>query len=292
MLFCTTDCLLVKPVYSWTDPNVCVCILLDPLESFRCDGCFLSGKIPTEVGKLVAIGKSLCFLSKPHPFVVAFDDNVLSSCTPKYLSHTQTQCSCITAEVWQSSTNTLTGQIPSEFGQAMMLREINLSKNDLNGPLPTEMGLLTNLSSLDVSTNMLNGPIPSELGSISTPQGTVNVFWRYMYMMQSSVWLCCPFGSSRTWFQNDRHTHTGHVVPSSPNDSPQLTRLLYVSFFHDTIPPCYSLELVSTAMFKLTFNGFTGAVPDELCRSRCCTNAVVTVDAGVASCPDCTTITC
>ncbi|KAH9309965.1 hypothetical protein KI387_037876 [Taxus chinensis] len=61
------------------------------------------------------------------------------------------------------SSNQLSGDIPSEFGNLKGLRTLNLSRNSLTGRIPVSFGMLEQLESLDLSNNKLNGRIPNEM---------------------------------------------------------------------------------------------------------------------------------
>ncbi|KAH7660288.1 Non-specific serine/threonine protein kinase protein [Dioscorea alata] len=57
--------------------------------------------------------------------------------------------------------NELTGVIPESLGGMKMAMELDLSNNHLTGVIPASLGALTFLSDLDVSNNNLTGPIPT-----------------------------------------------------------------------------------------------------------------------------------
>jgi len=57
--------------------------------------------------------------------------------------------------------NKLAGNIPDSFGGLKAIGVLDLSHNDLQGFLPGSLGTLSFLSDLDVSNNNLTGPIPS-----------------------------------------------------------------------------------------------------------------------------------
>lgn len=62
--------------------------------------------------------------------------------------------------------NALRGTIPSELGRTA-LTTLRLSGNEFAGNIPSELGNLEDLRSLDVSDNFLNKGIPSEIGQLS-----------------------------------------------------------------------------------------------------------------------------
>lgn len=64
--------------------------------------------------------------------------------------------------------NHLTGSIPPEIKNFILIQGINLSENDLTGTIPSEIGNLENIDGLDPSNNNLTGTIPAEIGDLNT----------------------------------------------------------------------------------------------------------------------------
>uniref|UniRef100_A0ACD5Z8D2 Uncharacterized protein n=1 Tax=Avena sativa TaxID=4498 RepID=A0ACD5Z8D2_AVESA len=64
------------------------------------------------------------------------------------------------------SSNSLSGEIPSELLNLEAIRFLNLSRNNLSGPIPRNIGNLTDVESLDLSWNKLSGPIPSSISQL------------------------------------------------------------------------------------------------------------------------------
>ena len=63
--------------------------------------------------------------------------------------------------------NGLTGEIPSEIGNLLVLERLILGFNDLTGEIPSEIGNLSVLGELVLQSNDLTGQIPSEIGNLS-----------------------------------------------------------------------------------------------------------------------------
>jgi Leucine-rich repeat (LRR) protein len=59
------------------------------------------------------------------------------------------------------SNNKLTGKLPAELGNLVMLEVLNLSHNQFSGSIPSSIGSMASLSTLDVSYNDLEGPLPA-----------------------------------------------------------------------------------------------------------------------------------
>ena len=61
--------------------------------------------------------------------------------------------------------NNLSGGIPTEWGQMMSLKGLDLDDNaNIGGTMPTELGKLTNLQHLELFRTGLAGPIITEIG--------------------------------------------------------------------------------------------------------------------------------
>ncbi|KAM1039189.1 hypothetical protein ACFX13_034501 [Malus domestica] len=58
--------------------------------------------------------------------------------------------------------NSLTGSIPTNFGDLIALREVNLSNNKLEGAIPESLGNLSMLLVLELQQNRFSGKIPDE----------------------------------------------------------------------------------------------------------------------------------
>ena len=66
------------------------------------------------------------------------------------------------------SGNNLSGGIPSEIGLMTSLQSLNLDANSLSGSLPSELGNLVNLTFLSVASNQFTGPIPVKFGNLAS----------------------------------------------------------------------------------------------------------------------------
>uniref|UniRef100_A0A7N2L8L8 Uncharacterized protein n=1 Tax=Quercus lobata TaxID=97700 RepID=A0A7N2L8L8_QUELO len=65
------------------------------------------------------------------------------------------------------SKNSLSGEIPTELTNLLLLKSLNLSWNHLTGMIPENIGALHQLESLDLSSNHLSGHIPSSMSSMT-----------------------------------------------------------------------------------------------------------------------------
>ena len=76
--------------------------------------------------------------------------------------------------------NQLSGEIPPELGNLANLRNLELGENQLSGEIPAELGNLANLESLSLLRNELSREIPPELGNLT------NLEWLYLFENQLS----------------------------------------------------------------------------------------------------------
>lgn len=62
--------------------------------------------------------------------------------------------------------NDFTGQLPTDLGRMVGLKEFNLADNGLSGTIPTEFGGMVDLKDFTVRNNPeLSGQVPSEMGT-------------------------------------------------------------------------------------------------------------------------------
>nr|CAA57133.1 AWJL175 [Triticum aestivum] len=66
------------------------------------------------------------------------------------------------------SSNSLTGEIPTDITSLVALINLNLSSNQLSGQIPNMIGAVQSLVSLDLSQNKLYGEIPLSLSSLTS----------------------------------------------------------------------------------------------------------------------------
>ncbi|OAY63401.1 Serine/threonine-protein kinase BRI1-like 2 [Ananas comosus] len=72
-----------------------------------------------------------------------------------------------TLEYLDLSYNDLSGEIPTEFGDMVVLQVLDLARNNLSGEIPDSLGRLRNLGVFDASRNQLQGRIPDSFSNLS-----------------------------------------------------------------------------------------------------------------------------
>ncbi|XP_043722773.1 serine/threonine-protein kinase BRI1-like 2 [Telopea speciosissima] len=72
-----------------------------------------------------------------------------------------------TLEYLDLSYNELTGKIPEEFGDMVVLQVLDIAHNKLSGEIPDSFGQLRNLGVFDASHNRLQGHIPDSFSNLS-----------------------------------------------------------------------------------------------------------------------------
>ncbi|KAK3153481.1 hypothetical protein QOZ80_2BG0174110 [Eleusine coracana subsp. coracana] len=72
-----------------------------------------------------------------------------------------------TLEYLDLSYNALSGSIPEELGDMVVLQVLDLASNNFTGEIPWSLGKLRNLGVFDVSHNMLSGGIPYSFSNLS-----------------------------------------------------------------------------------------------------------------------------
>ncbi|KAL5703317.1 hypothetical protein ACHQM5_028420 [Ranunculus cassubicifolius] len=121
---------------------------LQNLQVLSLKGNYLSGRIPRSLGNLSAI------------YTLDLSDNALEGNITANFEH------CQGLQRLYFSDNRLSGIVSKEvLGLSRQVTEIFLSRNYFSGLLPSEVGNLINLRVIDVSENRIVGQIPSTLGS-------------------------------------------------------------------------------------------------------------------------------
>lgn len=76
--------------------------------------------------------------------------------------------------------NELSGTIPDELYNAVLLERLSIGENDLSGTVSTKIGNLTKLTGLFMQGTSLSGEIPTEVGlmkEISEFRARQSIYW-------------------------------------------------------------------------------------------------------------------
>ncbi|XP_052875136.1 leucine-rich repeat receptor protein kinase EMS1-like isoform X2 [Gossypium arboreum] len=162
---------------------------LTALSVLNLNSNFLEGYIPVEIGDckgLTTLDLGNNNLSGPIPVELAdlgllqclvLSHNNLSGSIPRKPSLYFHQANMPDLSfvqhhgVFDLSNNRLTGPIPEELGNCVVVVDLLLSNNMLTGNIPGSLSRLTNLTTLDLSGNVLTGSIPVEFGDSLNLQG-------------------------------------------------------------------------------------------------------------------------
>ena len=133
----------------------------------------LTGPIPTEMGQLTAL-TSLMLQNNRMTGAIPTELGLLSGMdflglwntflTGSISSELGALSLLRTLWIWNDIQSSLTGSIPTEFGNLEALTSLSMDNNLLTGTLPSQLGLLSNVGALLLSGNSLSGTIPSEFG--------------------------------------------------------------------------------------------------------------------------------
>nr|XP_048322337.1 receptor-like protein EIX2 [Ziziphus jujuba var. spinosa] len=91
------------------------------------------------------------------------------------------------------SSNKLTGEIPINLTNLVVLVQLNLSRNNLSGTIPESIGKMKLLESLDLSHNQLSGKIPMGLADLS--------FLAFLDLSNNQLWGRIPTGTQLQTFE-------------------------------------------------------------------------------------------
>ncbi|KAJ0086369.1 hypothetical protein Patl1_07499 [Pistacia atlantica] len=116
------------------------------------------GKIPPEVG---IIWWRVLFLARLHHRVFDLSYNRLSGLIPEELGN------CVVVVDLLLSNNMLSGSIPLEFGDSLKLQRLYLGNNQLTGSIPGSLDRLGSLVKLNLTGNKLSGSVPIGFGNLT-----------------------------------------------------------------------------------------------------------------------------
>ena len=155
--------------------------------------------------------------------------------------------------------NTLTGDIPSSFGDMTNLIFLYLHNNDLDGGIPSELGGMSSLRYLWLHSNELSGNIPSGLGDLD------NLRDLNLHSNQLSGAIPAGIGDlgNLTHLRLHRNELTG-AIPSELGDLDSLRFMwLHGNMLDGSIPASLG-SLENLERLWLSENKLSGSIPTEL----------------------------
>ncbi|KAJ8772545.1 hypothetical protein K2173_027722 [Erythroxylum novogranatense] len=158
------------------------------------------------------------------------------------------------------SDNDLTGGIPTALGQWKHLSVLDLSRNSLTGSIPTSFALLRNLSRLDLSSNYLSGSIPPGLGGITGLQ--------FLDLSDNSITGLIPVEFGNLSQLVELNISKNSLSGSLPSELTRLRSLRRIDMagneLEGAFPDGLFLSLTGLEVVVLSGNKLDGALPPAL----------------------------
>ncbi|WCJ39263.1 Leucine-rich receptor-like protein kinase family protein [Euphorbia peplus] len=195
------------------------------LSRFNVSNNSLRGEIPPNV----------CFRSSRSLTVLDFSNNDFSGNIPSGIG----QCSNL--RVFSAGFNNLSGAIPEDIYEAVLLERLSLPVNRLSGSISDALVNLNQLRVLDLFSNQLIGRIPEGIGKLSN-----------LEQLQLHI-----------------NNLTGSIPPSLINCTKLVTLNLRVNFLVGELSACDFSKFSQLSILDLGNNNFTGTLPSSLysCKS-------------------------
>jgi hypothetical protein len=156
--------------------------------------------------------------------------------------------------------NQLTGNIPENIWDLILLENLDLGANQLAGSIPPEIGNLINLQKLFLDNSQFTGEIPPEIGNL------VNLVWLVLAgneltgEIPSEIWNLTNLRAlylSNNQFTGSIHSEIGNLE--------HLQRIVvYSNQFTGNIPSEIG-NLTNLVRLKMHSNQLTGPIPETLC---------------------------
>ncbi|KAF6168642.1 hypothetical protein GIB67_005254 [Kingdonia uniflora] len=125
---------------------------------------YLSGTIPRCFSNLSAmVSKKNTSFGKSY---LPFGENILLGSKGSLREYTRNTLELVT--IMDLSFNSLSGEIPQEITNLLILRYLLLSNNHFTGKIPEKIGDMVSLENLDLSKNQLTGIIPQSISNLTS----------------------------------------------------------------------------------------------------------------------------
>ncbi|XP_009590527.1 probable LRR receptor-like serine/threonine-protein kinase At4g37250 [Nicotiana tomentosiformis] len=153
------------------------------------------------------------------------------------------------------SNNSINGSIPLTLFSAPELQRLDFSNNRISGELPELVGRLNKLQFLNLSGNSLAGSLPANLTSL---RNLTVVSLKDNYFFGS-----LPVGFESVQFLDLSSNLINGSLP--PNFGGNNLRYFNVSFnrLSGDIPPEFGSKIPQNATLDLSYNNFSGAIPES-----------------------------
>jgi hypothetical protein len=154
--------------------------------------------------------------------------------------------------------NQITGTLPSQLGQLVSLKSLDLNFN-LTGTIPAELGQLVSLESLDLSGNQLTGTIPTELDHLTS--------LTYLGMSDNQLTGTIPTELAQLTSLVELYMYINQLTGTIPTELVQLTSLGWLFMSSNQLTgtiPTELVQLTSLTSLVMSSNQLTGTIPTEL----------------------------
>jgi Leucine-rich repeat (LRR) protein len=184
---------------------------------------------------------------------VFLDGYALSGRIPKEIGN------LLVLEDLDLDSNALTGSIPSEVGNCVALTSLSLDKNSLSGSIPGEIGNLVLLNSLSLYTNELTGNIPGEIGNLVKLEDLV--------LDGNSLTGSIPSEIGNLVMLENLYLFNNALSGSIPSDIGNLLALRILSLYDNALTGEIPSELGNLVLLETPYlynNALTGTIPSEI----------------------------
>ncbi|KAI3769941.1 hypothetical protein L6452_01056 [Arctium lappa] len=150
----------------------------------------------------------------------------------------------------------LHGSIPNDLGRLHHLRSLDLSNNFINGTLPTSLFNCSNLQTLSLSSNLISGELPEFVSRLQS--------LRFLNLSDNGFSGGVPGGFDSVEVLDLSSNMFNGGLPLDFGG----WRLKYLNLSNNKLSgsvfPQFAENIPATAVVDLSFNNFTGQIPETL----------------------------